>query len=632
MKTLPSGLRPLSSADLGLGMVTAAFIITVWFAGDFHGLHDSDSLIHSLNSLYQWTPFVWEYDHIGSLISLLASLVNRPYWNVFAISTISSILFLTGLALWGSLIWPITLAESSLWVALLLPIMFTQHAIFQLASHSIASGAALFFSAWYVYALLHCMRGSNSQILIPMLFGLAFLAIYISKLAFFSLAAVTSGVLWNSHPLSWRRIITIGACLTLALLCYQVIEQASPFRKDYTLQLDILPIGLPSLLENWGRNAMTGVAWLAAPPLMLLLRPARQNSVFPFLAAGILIQTLIISGSRWAALNSFAAHYLFDLSFLSLLAVMGLGVILKQRWPSVRMQLGVLVGLGAFFLNIYAWRAYQPADPLRRMEQRLGPNTPAFVAADCDLIVGDYWTAWPAMLAVNDYYYRNHILDSQTNQARKVYAITSLASSTKNIWQPILDRSDTRLCSLAGNDGGYKQSLSFYAPEIALQTLPIAQTEAVVVHQIHRSSMHSVALDFDQLVPGIGWSYGEATPNGETFQWMDTTNATIFLPLAMDRDLWIEFRVLYTMSPEILDSLTISVNGQFVALSQLPDTRGDLIFSARIPTAVIMASPGLAILTLHISRTIIPHFAFTNSDDMRSLGLAFDWLRIEAQP
>ena len=71
MKSPPSRLQRFSTTDIRLGVAITVAIIGIWFMGDFHSMHDSDSVIHSLNSLYRWTVFVWEYDHVGQLLSLL---------------------------------------------------------------------------------------------------------------------------------------------------------------------------------------------------------------------------------------------------------------------------------------------------------------------------------------------------------------------------------------------------------------------------------------------------------------------------------------------------------------------------------------------------------------------------------
>ena len=45
-------------------------------------LHNSDSLMFSLASLYAWTPFFWEQDRVGMLVPLVASVCPDPVMNL----------------------------------------------------------------------------------------------------------------------------------------------------------------------------------------------------------------------------------------------------------------------------------------------------------------------------------------------------------------------------------------------------------------------------------------------------------------------------------------------------------------------------------------------------------------------
>jgi hypothetical protein len=625
--------RPLAAADIRISALMTILILGVWFAGDFHSLHDEDSIIHSLNSLYQWTVFVWEYDHIGSLISLLARLFSRPYWNVLAVSAISSFLFLSGLALWATRMFPLTLAEAGLWTALLLPVVLTQHALFQLGSHSVSSGAALFFSGSYVLLLQRGLdsTGDRPSINEALLFASAFLAIYLSKVAFFPVAAVTAGLLLSARRLAWRKLLWLGAPSLMALSCYQLLEWASPYKRDYTLDLAILAAGLPRLLQNWSADAMTSIGWLAAPVLLLLLRPDGAGPVSRSLAAGVLFQTMVVAASRWAKWNDFRAHYLFDLSFLCILAA----VVLAARTARYlvredRRRVALLAaGAAALLVNVSGWHPSLRSDPLERIELRLGGDTSAIVDAECDLLVGDNRRAWPAMLAANDYFYRSHIPDPETGRTRRIYAITYLSAATEDLWRPILDRPGARLCSLAGDDAGYQQYLNRYAPDLAFQTVPVARLENVIVHAIDRTPLRYVRHEFDTPAPGEGWSpWLESTPAGETFQWMDATTATVLLPLAADRDVWLEFRVIHSMAPEILRSLTVSANDRPVSLVPGPEPGGGTIFRGLILRQTLAAAAGPTEITFRISHTLIPRQILPDSDDDRTLGLALDWLQV----
>jgi hypothetical protein len=629
-------LRPLSPADIGLGSAIAAGMVVIWFVGRFSSLHGSDSLIHSLNSLYKWTPFVWEYDHVGSLLSLIARFITRPYWNVLAVSGMSALLFLTGLALWGCLLFPLTFTESNIWVAILIPLTLTQHAIFQIASQGVTSGVALFFSGLYVCTLRIALSSQQEPGLTSIfgLFALAFVTTYLSKIAFIPMTTVTGGLLWLHRPLSRRRMATIGACLFLALFCYHFLEQASPYRKDYTLRLASLSIAFPRALGSWGWSYMTGILWLLAPALLAVSQPPRRIALYLAWGAGIAVQTSLILCSHWMAMNSYDGHYLYDLSFLTLLGTLGLIAGFKRRWLPTGIARGATLALLALAvcMNAYAWDAFHPVNPLVQMEATLGANTAAMVAASCDLVVGGYWTAWPAMLAVNDYYYQNHVLDPRSGHPRRVYAIAYLAGSTEDLWRPILEQPNVKICSISGDEKNYQLYLGNYAPEFAMQTIPIAQIGHVILHQVRFRRVQSLILDFDSPPPGKGWSYQETTPGGETFTWTTPPITTLSLPLATHQTADLEFRVVMTMAPDILENLVLHVNGQPIQLSSTSDPDGGTVFTGTIPQSVLAADERTTLFSFEISRSLIPQFTNPGSDDPRPLGLAFDWLRIEGQP
>jgi hypothetical protein len=57
--------------------------------GAFHRLHNSDSLVPVMMSLYRWTPFYWEQDRFGMLVPLLAIPFKSPLGNLLVQSAIN---------------------------------------------------------------------------------------------------------------------------------------------------------------------------------------------------------------------------------------------------------------------------------------------------------------------------------------------------------------------------------------------------------------------------------------------------------------------------------------------------------------------------------------------------------------
>jgi hypothetical protein len=58
--------------------------------GAFHRLHNSDSIVPVLMSLWRWTPYYWEQDRFGMLVPLLAIPFRNPLSNLLAQSAINA--------------------------------------------------------------------------------------------------------------------------------------------------------------------------------------------------------------------------------------------------------------------------------------------------------------------------------------------------------------------------------------------------------------------------------------------------------------------------------------------------------------------------------------------------------------
>ena len=64
---------------------TVTVLAALWIDfGAFHRLHNSDSIVPVLVSLFRWTPFYWEQDRLGMLVPLLAIPFRNPLANLLA--------------------------------------------------------------------------------------------------------------------------------------------------------------------------------------------------------------------------------------------------------------------------------------------------------------------------------------------------------------------------------------------------------------------------------------------------------------------------------------------------------------------------------------------------------------------
>jgi len=82
------------------------------------------------------------------------------------------------------------------------------------------------------------------------------------------------------------------------------------------------------------------------------------------------------------------------------------------------------------------------------------------------------------------------------------------------------------------------------------------------------------------------------------------------------------------MSLEIAQSLTLTVNGKPVPLSNATDWASGFNFNATIPPAAIDADPNSTTIVFHTNKVISPR-SMGQSSDERTLGVAMDWLHID---
>jgi hypothetical protein len=125
---------------------------------------------------------------------------------------------------------------------------------------------------------------------------------------------------------------------------------------------------------------------------------------------------------------------------------------------------------------------------------------------------------------------------------------------------------------------------------------------------------------FCQPLRGTGWHRREFPTPDTVLRWMCDTEATLDLPLATDQDLRIECCVFRSLSPDILQSLTLEVGGQIIPLFVLY-SHGATILQGTLPRSGLTAP--LTRLTFRVDRTATPQSINSSAKDQRQLGLAF---------
>jgi len=143
----------------------------------------------------------------------------------------------------------------------------------------------------------------------------------------------------------------------------------------------------------------------------------------------------------------------------------------------------------------------------------------------------------------------------------------------------------------------------------------------------------SLQFKFDQAFEGVNWHLPQISPEHGAMWWSGPgTKSTLDFPLARERDLLIQFRILMALAPDILGSLKLTVNDQPIPLTGKPDRAGGTIFHGRIPQAALKQRPGFTRLAFEVNRTLMPNQVDAQNPDERRLGLLFNWIKISPAP
>jgi Sulfotransferase family len=126
---------------------------------------------------------------------------------------------------------------------------------------------------------------------------------------------------------------------------------------------------------------------------------------------------------------------------------------------------------------------------------------------------------------------------------------------------------------------------------------------------------------FCQPLRGTGWQRREFPNPNTVFRWMGDTISTLDLPLAIAQDLQIEFCILNSLAPDILQSLTLEVGGQNIPLLVLYGYDTTTILQGTLPRSVLRAP--FTCLTFRVNRTISAQTINPSDRDNRPVGLAF---------
>jgi len=141
--------------------------------------------------------------------------------------------------------------------------------------------------------------------------------------------------------------------------------------------------------------------------------------------------------------------------------------------------------------------------------------------------------------------------------------------------------------------------------------------------------VQSIKYSFDKPISGDGWHERYRGPkNDEILVWTGpNTTSTIDLPLTRNCDLKIQIYIVSHMAHDILKSLKLKVNNNFVIL-KIHQEESIFIFDGIIPKHILQSEKTFTRLKFQVCRTISPHSINQTCSDTRQLGLAFKQILI----
>lgn len=114
----------------------------------------------------------------------------------------------------------------------------------------------------------------------------------------------------------------------------------------------------------------------------------------------------------------------------------------------------------------------------------------------------------------------------------------------------------------------------------------------------------NVFFDFKRVDPGRGWYTGEQHPIYGIVRWSGPAAVSrLRFPLPLGNDYTIRFRILPPSAPDILQSLSLTVNAHPISLAMRPDgPHGAAIFEGKIPQDILTIAP--VELAFQVHRTV----------------------------
>jgi hypothetical protein len=488
---------------------TAAVLAALWIDfGAFHRLHNSDSIVPVLVSLFRWTPFYWEQDRLGMLVPLLAIPFKNPLANLLAQSAFNAFCGLAAFFLCARYVvrraWLLTGALS----ASLFLLFNTTETRFQYLGLAQPYGVGMFLGLGGLLLLENSKHSRPLRITFSFICLLA--ASWVNAALIFALLPLTFfrwyfggdkhrrsrplGFLqdqsgrnrsvspdggWNvflQFMLRAKRCLNheMGIAMVLLFLSFVVnyaysgIVSYSAAYGDWPYS-PVHPSRWPAvwfqfgkiiwseyLIESWG---IAVASLLVLGVLARLLPRGRVHGTNP--PAVNLIASSVVSFLLMGSL-SHTENTLFDPRFalqsMVLLQVAAVAWALLPAYALLSLSGRRAVTVAGIFLflsaplYLYGWPSL--ARVRADIDETLGKYTAEILQSGATHIIGDYWKVWPATFHANLALY-------ETGSDRRVWGVTIRSTPTQVFWSQIPPEK-MRLAAVVG-DGEVRSMLEMYS-------------------------------------------------------------------------------------------------------------------------------------------------------------------------
>jgi hypothetical protein len=426
-------MRPLSSAQSGVDafvhwsstawLVLVIGITALWMnCGRLHYEQNADSMVPVLVSLQQWTPFFWAQDRFGMLVPLLARPIHHPLGNLLFQGWLTASAALLAPCLVARYVSRATVSAAAVgalantWLFLILdPKLQFDWLVTQ--PYGLSIGLA-------VGGLLLVDRAAPATTMAGIV--LLLLAHWVSGLVFIFVLPLI--VIRGTHVV-WSVGLTAAAAAGGFAAQHFAVGASTSMS---IVGLSEWPTGWVQLLRHV-RPGLAHLAWAIAIAGIALVGTIRRADERSRTALKVAAATSAAGVCYWAIIGT-SRHVQENLYFprYVLPALLLFGVALAMMLlEAVRLRRRTATALALVLMMAAAVTVYRtPSLPRlhRELDRQFGAMTTDILATGATVIVGDYWTVWPAV------FHANLILYERTRHG-EIYGWTYRSGPTEPLWR-----------------------------------------------------------------------------------------------------------------------------------------------------------------------------------------------------